>query len=61
MCITVAFRSQTERKCRKNKDRYPLFRGSEAEPLPHLIEFEAPAFFQFSVCSLCRGRTTMER
>ena len=48
MCITVTFRSQTERKSRKNKDSYLFFRGSEAEFLPHLLEFETPAGLQLA-------------
>ena len=51
MCITVAFGSQTERKSRKNKDRYALFRGSEAEFLPHLIKLETPAGLQLALPS----------
>lgn len=48
MRIAVAFRCPTEHERRENKHSYSLFRGSEAESLPDLIEAEAQDLFQLS-------------
>jgi len=57
MGVAVTFGTQAERECRENKNHHSFFRRSEEEFLSRLIEFERPAFFQFSACSFCRGRT----
>ena len=48
MGVPVTLCAQAERERRENENHYSLFRGSEAESLPGLIEFGTPAPFQFS-------------
>jgi hypothetical protein len=48
MGVAVTLRAQTERERRQNENHYSLFRGSEEESLPELIEFGMPAFFQLA-------------
>jgi hypothetical protein len=48
MGITVTLCAQPQQKRRENKDGYSFFRWSEAESLPHLIEFETPTIFQLA-------------
>lgn len=45
MSIAVTFRDETEEKRRENKHNNTLLSRCEAKPLPHLIQFGAPAFF----------------
>ncbi len=44
MGVAITFRGKTERERRENKHDHSLFGRSEAESLPRLIKFEAPAF-----------------
>jgi hypothetical protein len=45
MRITVTFCDQTEHKRRGDEQCYSCFSRSEAEPLPHFIEFETSPVF----------------
>lgn len=45
MRVTVTFCDETEYKRRENEHGYSFFRWSEAESLPHFIEFETPVLF----------------
>jgi hypothetical protein len=51
MRVAVAFSCQTKHERRENKHSYPLFRWSEAEPLPQFIESEVPDLFQLAKVS----------
>jgi hypothetical protein len=51
MGVAITFCAQTEQESRHNERYYSLFGGSEAESLPHLIEFGTPALFQLSPSS----------
>jgi hypothetical protein len=53
MSVPVTLCAQAERERRENEKHYSLFRGSEKEFLPGLIEFGTPTFFQLSVV-ICR-------
>jgi hypothetical protein len=45
MRLPVTFRDQAEHERRDYEQRYSSLSGSEAECLPHFIEFETPGFF----------------
>jgi hypothetical protein len=45
MRITITFRDQPKQEGHGNEHRYSFFGGSEAESLPHFIEFETAALF----------------
>ena len=45
MRFPVTFRDQAEHERRDYEQRYSFLSGSEAESLPHFIEFETSAFF----------------
>jgi hypothetical protein len=44
MGVAITLRYKTEHERGENKHDYPFFSRSEAESLPRLIQFEAPAF-----------------
>jgi hypothetical protein len=44
MGIAITFCDKTQQERRQNKHDDSLFSSSEAESLPRLIQFEAPAF-----------------
>ncbi len=44
MRVAITLCHNTEYERRENEHDDSLFGRSEAEPLPHLIQFEAPAF-----------------
>jgi len=48
MSLAVTFCDQTEHERPKNEHGYSSFHRSEAESLPHVIEFEIPLPFQFT-------------
>jgi hypothetical protein len=48
MGVTITLCDKTEHKRRDNKHDHSLFRRSKAEPLPRLIQSEAPVPLQFS-------------
>jgi hypothetical protein len=45
MGIAITLCNKTERERRENKHDHSFFGGSEAERLPRLLQFGAPAFF----------------
>jgi len=45
MRLPVTFRNQAEHERRDYEQRYSSLSGSEAESLPHFIEFETPGLF----------------
>jgi hypothetical protein len=45
MDFAITFCDDTEHERRKDKRNNSFLRRSEAESLPRLIQFEAPAFF----------------
>ena len=45
MSVAITFRDQAEHERRDNEQRYSSLSGSEAESLPHFIEFETPSLF----------------
>jgi len=51
MGVAITLCDQTEYERRENKHDHLFFGGSEAEPLPRLIQFAVP--FQFLACSFC--------
>jgi hypothetical protein len=61
MCVAVIFCAEPEQECCQNENRHSFFGRSEEEFLPEAIEFKTPARFQFLVCSVCRGRTRIDR
>jgi hypothetical protein len=44
MGVAITLCNDTEHKRREYKHDHSFFRRSKAESLPHLVEFEAPAF-----------------
>ena len=46
MSVAVTLCNQPEHERRENENHHSLFRRSEKEFLPDLIEFGTPAFFQ---------------
>jgi hypothetical protein len=48
MGVPVTLCAQAERERRENEKHDSLFRGSEKESLPGLLEFGTPTFFQLS-------------
>jgi hypothetical protein len=51
MAVAITFRAQSQQKRRQDEERYSFFGRSEAESLPHLIEFETPTLFQLAKLS----------
>ncbi|PYK24555.1 MAG: hypothetical protein DME59_13065 [Verrucomicrobia bacterium] len=45
MRLPVTFRNQAEHERRDYEQRYSSLSGSEAESLPHFIEFKTPGLF----------------
>jgi len=45
MRLAVTFRDQAEHERRAYEQRYSSLSGSQAESLPHFIEFETPCLF----------------
>ena len=46
MSVAITLCNQPEHERRENENHHSLFRRSEKEFLPDLIEFGTPAFFQ---------------
>lgn len=57
MRVAITLCYKTEHEGRENKHDHSFFHRSEGEPLPRLIEFEAPQSLQFLACSFFRKRT----
>ena len=48
MRVAITFCDQPKHEGRNAENGYSPFRWSEAESLPHFIEFEPPALFQLA-------------
>ncbi len=57
MDVAITLCNQTKHERRNNKHDHSFFGGSEADPLPRLIQVKAPVFLQFLACSFFRDRT----
>jgi hypothetical protein len=49
MGVAITFCDQPKHECDGNEHCYPSLSRREAEPLPHFIESETPAFFSHKV------------
>jgi hypothetical protein len=55
MGVAITLCAQAEHERSENENDHSLFRGSKAEPLPYLIEFETPVSFQLQFHLITNG------
>ena len=59
MDVAITLCRKTKHERREDKHDHSFLHRSEAEPLPHVIEFEAPVSLQFLACSFFCYRTIL--